>query len=974
MVRMNRSKSTNYLPLRCVPIRSWASQSIGDTLRRSISVVGLLIALGSISRANQENGSNEQIEFFEKRVRPILVERCYECHGAKEANGGLRLDHRDGLLLGGDSGAALVPNNPDASLIVRAVKYNDADLQMPPTGAIPATEIAVLEEWIRFGAVDPRESIPELENNKPTGMSIADGREFWSMRPLANPAIPKVQNVDWVQTPIDAFVLERLERLGIAPAPRASRRDLLRRITLDLIGVPPTLDELRALEVDLSEGAIERCVDRLLSSPQYGVRFGRHWLDVARYADSNGLDENIAYGNAWRYRDYVIDSFNADKPFNRFLEEQIAGDLLSDSNRETVTGTGFLVLGAKVLAEPDRDKLVMDTIDEQLDAIGKCFMGMTLGCVRCHDHKFDPIKQRDYYALAAIFKGTKTFGDSNFGAIKHWNEISYASAEEKASLNEVNAKIAEKQAAFNNAKSGAMQKLRERVRSQAALYLATASKLDSSATLNEWAEAGANHGLHPRVLAHCRKHLEFHTDDPLFEVWRDMASQGDIDTILCYYQSLFDAAQKAWAEAKNADPKVTALTDPMQERARIALSDVGGFLAIPAKMEHALDEETVENLHALATEARLIESSAPDETAVMGVSDRGVMDGIPIHIRGSHRNLGELVRRDFPEVMRAYGENPVFNRRSSGRLELARWLSSPNHPLTARVIVNRVWRWHFGRGLVPSTENFGRLGDRPSHPELLDFLARWFIESGWSIKELNRLIMSSSVYQMASQHEATEHAVSIDPENQSLWRFRTQRLSAEQIRDSILFVAGNLDLRLGGKSVPLRNRQFVFDHTSIDHTRYDSVRRTVYLPIIRNHLFSHLEQFDFPDPTMPGGDRQSTTVAPQALLLMNSEWVLDASEKLARACLESATTSESRLQWLYHQVLGREVSDSERNKSLSFVESLIAAGDSSPNIRASTPNEPLPTGGVPAADSLEQKAWGLLAQNLLICNEFFFAR
>ncbi|MFN7627382.1 MAG: DUF1549 domain-containing protein [Pirellula sp.] len=414
---MNRSKSTNYLPLRCVPIRSWASQSIGDTLRRSISVVGLLIALGSISRANQENGSNEQIEFFEKRVRPILVERCYECHGAKEANGGLRLDHRDGLLLGGDSGAALVPNNPDASLIIRAVKYNDADLQMPPTGAIPATEIAVLEEWIRFGAMDPRESIPELENNKPTGMSIADGREFWSMRPLANPAIPKVQNVDWVQTPIDAFVLERLERLGIAPAPRASRRDLLRRITLDLIGVPPTLDELRALEVDLSEGAIERCVDRLLSSPQYGVRFGRHWLDVARYADSNGLDENIAYGNAWRYRDYVIDSFNADKPFNRFLEEQIAGDLLSDSNRETVTGTGFLVLGAKVLAEPDRDKLVMDTIDEQLDAIGKCFMGMTLGCVRCHDHKFDPIKQRDYYALAAIFKGTKTFGDSNFGAI-----------------------------------------------------------------------------------------------------------------------------------------------------------------------------------------------------------------------------------------------------------------------------------------------------------------------------------------------------------------------------------------------------------------------------------------------------------------------------------------------------------------------------------------------------------------------------
>lgn len=974
MIRKSRSKSTTYLPVGCGPDLRWAIPSFCSFLRRSISIVCTVLVLGSIASANQETNSKEQFEFFEKRVRPILVERCYECHGAKEASGGLRLDHRDGLIVGGDSGAALVPNNPDASLMVRAVKYSDADLQMPPTGAIPATEIAVLEEWIRSGAADPRDSIPELENNKPTGMSIADGKEFWSMLPLSDPAIPQVRDADWVQSPIDAFVLERLERLGIAPAPRASRRDLLRRMTLDLTGVPPTMSELQALEADASEGSIERCIDRLLSSPQYGVRFGRHWLDVARYADSNGLDENIAYGNAWRYRDYVIDSFNGDKPFDRFLEEQIAGDLLPDASRETVTGTGFLVLGAKVLAEPDRDKLVMDTIDEQLDAIGKCFMGMTLGCVRCHDHKFDPIKQRDYYALAAIFKGTKTFGDSNFGAIKHWNEISYASPEEKASLTAVNAKIAEKQAAFNTAKSGAMQKLRERVRSQAALYLATAAKHDSSATLNEWALAGAKHGLHPRVLAHCRKHLEFHTEDPLFDAWRDFASQGDLDAILCHYESLFDATQRAWVEAKNTDPKVTGLSDPLQERARVALNDVGGFLAIPAKMEHALDEVTVENLHALATEARLIESSAPDETAVMGVSDRGVIEGIPIHIRGSHRNLGDVVRRDFPEVMRAYGENPVFNRRSSGRLELAKWLSNPNHPLTARVIVNRVWRWHFGRGLVSSTENFGRLGDRPSHPELLDFLARWFIESGWSVKELNRLIMSSSVYQMASQNEATEQAMAIDPENQSLWRFRTQRLSAEQIRDSILFVAGNLDLRLGGKSVPLRNRQFVFDHTSIDHTRYDSVRRTVYLPIIRNHLFSHLEQFDFPDPTMPGGDRQSTTVAPQSLLLMNSEWVLGASENLARACLESTTTPEGRLQWLYHQVLNREATDSERNNSLAFVDSLIATGDPSPNIAISSPNGPTPTTGVSAVASIEQKAWGLLAQNLLICNEFFFAR
>jgi hypothetical protein len=927
--------------------------------RTLLGLMWLACAASGVSMAQDEPISRDtaaaQTEFFEKKIRPILVERCYECHSGSESNGGLRLDDRQRVRRGGDTGPALVEGQPDASLMIRAVRYTNPDLQMPPSGRLPDDEIAALEQWVGSGAFDPRE--PTTDTPSPlTGMSIDEGRAFWSMLPLSDPAIPSVQQTDWVQNPIDAFVLSKLESHGLAPAPPASRRDWLRRLWLNLTGLPPTVEEWQSFEQDTAPGAFERVIDRCMSSPQYGVRFGRHWLDVARYADSNGLDENIAYGNAWRYRDYVIGSFNVDKPFDRFVEEQIAGDLLPDADRESTTGTGFLVLGAKVLAEPDREKLVMDTIDEQLDSIGKSFMGMTLGCARCHDHKFDPIKQRDYYAMAAIFKGTKTFGDTNFGAIKHWNEVSYANQDERAKLKEVDAEIAKKQGAFNSAKGAAMQQLRDRVRSQAAAYLAIAAQLPSEATLTQWREAGKADGLHPRVLSHCRRHLEFHREDPMFEAWRTMAAQGDIDGIRRHFESLFTSVQTAWDEAKKGDPNTTKLQDANLESVRLALQDPSGFLAIPAKMEHALDEETIAKLHALADEARIFESAASDATSVMGVADRDVVDSIPLHIRGNHRQLGERIEKGFPDVMRDPHRKPIFSRRGSGRIELARWLASPEHPLTARVIVNRVWRWHFGRGLVASTENFGKLGDHPSHPELLDYLARWFIESGWSIKELNRLILSSSTYQMQSQHETPERALQIDPENALLWRFRIQRMEAEQARDSILACAGVLDSQLGGKSVPLRNRQFVFDHTSIDHTRYESVRRTVFLPIIRNHLFSLLEQFDFPDPTMPGGDRQSTTVAPQALLLMNADWILDAASELAQRSEQAASLPIDRIDWLMMQTVGRPANEREREVYLQFV--------NAPTLPANI------AGGSPAAAS----RWELLAHNLLICNEFFYIK
>lgn len=912
-------------------------------------MVWAALAAGAVGVAQETPPRNalapEKLEFFESKVRPILVQRCYECHSGQESNGGLRLDYREGLLKGGDSGPALQADEPQGSLLLRAIRYQNADLQMPPSGKLDASEIEVLETWVAQGAFDPRADLPSGSSDKPQGMSIQDGRNFWSMMPLKPVEVPRAVDADWCRNPIDAFVLKELDSNGLRPSPESSRREILRRVTLGLIGLVPESQEYKAFEQDTAPEAYERQVDRLLSSEQYGVRFGRHWLDVARYSDSNGLDENIAYGNAWRYRDYVVEAFNSDKPFDRFIEEQIAGDLLPDADRQSKTATGFLVLGAKVLAEPDRDKLTMDTIDEQLDTIGKAFMGMTLGCARCHDHKFDPIKQRDYYALAAILKGTKTFGDSNFGAIKHWNEISYANPQEKEQLKAIDAQIAEKNGAWNKLKSEAIGKLREQVRKQAADYLAVASKLTSEATLNEWAQVGEELKLHPRVLANSRRYLDNHRQEPLFAKWHELAGHGDHQAIRDYYQELFERALGEWEKAKAADAQVKKLEDSTLEAARVALGDVGGFLAIPAKMEHALDQESLVKIHELAESARLFESAAPDETSVMGVADKGVVDGLAIHIRGSYRNLGDVVPRGFPEVMVSQGATPIFSRHSSGRLELARWLANATHPLTARVIVNRVWRWHFGRGLVESTENFGVLGDRPSHPELLDYLARWFIESGWSIKELNRLILTSATYRMSSVHPEAQSALAIDPENRLRWHYKLERMGAEPLRDSILQVAGRLDCQLGGKSVPLRNRQFVFDHTSIDHTKYDSIRRTVYLPIIRNHLYSLLEQFDFPDPTMPVGSRNTSMVSVQMLLLMNADWIIDSASLLARRSQEFSSEPSRRIDWLFETVLGRAPKEHEQRRFLDAISDGQASGED---------------------------LWVTLAHNLLICSEFIY--
>lgn len=767
------------------------------------------------------------LDFFEKKVRPILVERCYECHSAQsgKTKGNLAVDSKSALLQGGDNGPGLLAGNPDKSLIIEAIRYKNRDMQMPPKSALPAAELKVLEEWVRRGAPDPR---TQVVAQGPRKIDVEKGRQHWAFRPIAKVAPPRQDG-----HPVDAFVETKLASKNMRLSAPAKPADLIRRMSFDLTGLPPTPQEVAQFEREMAahpQTAVRAQIDRLLASPHYGEKWGRHWLDIARYADSNGLDENVALGSAWRYRDYVVKSFNQDKPFDRFLIEQIAGDLLPASSlaerHEHATATAFLNLGAKVLAEADKEKLVMDVVDEQIETMGKAFLGMTLGCVRCHDHKFDPVSHEDYYALAAIFKSTRSFTDEKNGAISFWQETPIGGLDEFAAV-----KSAE------------------------------------------------------RALADKKKEL----------------------------------SQAQTAAKKTPTPEAKA------------------------------------KVEALMTELDDVEKSLPDLPTVVGVQDSTeIRTTLPVHIRGSHLTLGKPVNRGFPKVMQASLEPQAgFPKANSGRLELARWMARPEHPLTARVIANRVWTWHFGQGLARTPDNFGLLGDAPTHPELLDWLATWLPANGWSLKDLHRLILTSATYQ-----QAIGPSVESDPENRLLHHFPVRRLQAEEIRDALLSVAGELDLQMGGKTVPLRNRQFVFNHTSKDATKYDSPRRALYLPIIRNNLYDLFQQFDYPDPAVSTGQRNSTIVSPQALQLMNSPLATQSARGFASRILKADTGIEARVKRAIRLAFSREAVSDDMAQAQNF----LTAADA------------MLASDVEDAAARERQCWDLYCQSLMMANEFIYLK
>ncbi|MBI3875510.1 MAG: PSD1 domain-containing protein [Verrucomicrobia bacterium] len=789
----------------------------------------------------------QDYEFFEKRIRPVLVEHCYECHsaGAKKLKGGFKLDTRDGLLKGGDSGPVLAPGEPDKSKLIRGVRYTDSEFQMPPKSKLPDALIKDLEAWVKMGAPDPR--VGAVAATAPRPVDIVAGRNFWAFQPVKDPPVPKVKNKSWPKNSLDHFVLAKLEEKGLKPAPPADKRALIRRATFDLTGPPPTPEEIEAFLADNSPNAFSTVVERLLASPRYGERWGRHWLDVARYADSNGLDENVAHGNAWRYRDYVVNAFNRDKPYDKFLIEQIAGDLLPATDNvavqhERLTALGFLAIGPKVLAEPDKVKLEMDLIDEQIDTLGRAVMAMTLGCARCHSHKFDPLPTEDYYGLVAIFKSTQT--------------------------------------------------------------------MDDLKTIAKWHE-------------------------PLVAMPEDFKVKENFD--------------KLFAERK------LAITNFIASANQTLLATLNTN-ALPKNLESQYPKNTIAELKKLRDELTKLEKDAPELPSTMGVTEAtNVLKAFPVFIRGNHLTPGKEVPRRFPQVMGAGDE--MFSEKQSGRLELARWLASPEHPLTARVMANRIWRWHFGQGIVPTPDNFGQLGERPANQPLLDWLTHRFIAGGWSVKEMHRLILSSAAYQMSSSPIDAGKAARLDHDGRLLSHFSTRRLEAEEIRDSLLFVSGLLDCTMGGKTIPQKNREFVFNHTSKDETGYNSHRRSLYMPVIRNNVYPVFELFDFPDPAQEVGSRPTTTVPSQALFFMNSTLMRDAATKLANDLLADTTLDDAqRIARLYANAFCRPAVREEVAKALAFV----------------ARSEQLLEGKCTEAKARRSQAWGALCQAVLSANEFVY--
>ena len=953
----------------------------------------LVLAAGVAAPARGQEVPPEDLDHFESKIRPVLAERCYQCHGGDPERifGGLVLVDAAGVRAGGDSGAVVVPGSPDDSLLIDVIRY-DGPIRMPPDGRLPAAVVADFERWVARGAVDPRVSdVPVVAARSDSGgaYDFGPGREHWAFRPMARPEPPAVGDAAWALNAIDRFVLARLEAEGLAPVAPAGKRQLLRRVTFDLTGLPPTPAEVDAFLADESPGAYERVVDRLLASPRYGERWGRHWLDVARYADSNGLDENIAHPNAFRYRDWVIDAFNADKPYDRFVQEQIAGDLLPatrDAERfENLAGTGFLTLGAKVLAEQDVDKMVIDIVDEQVNVIGRAFLAEPVGCARCHDHKFDPIPTADYYALAGILRSTTTMVGEN--RVGRWVERPLADEETVARYEAAQELVEEAQEAVDDLVDAQNELLRRPRRQALAAYLLAAEEAyptwgDDEASqrrgTEEIARIASRGGLEAAVVQRwVRAFFRYREGPPVqgdgpnpsvvFQIWNAYAAAPaeryeevteelraliasekvliapltrslvrgpaprSLEEVAWRYAGLFAVIEIAWdqhlqrlglEDEEELTPADFRLPREQEELRRLVYD---GRLCILC-----LDQEAEETLYAgeavsdLARLRAVVEerkaASPPEPPYAMSVEEGEVVD-LPVHIRGSHLNLADTPQpRGFLRVTDHIVPPPPIPAGASGRLELARWITHPEHPLTARVMANRIWHWHFGRGLVDTPSNFGATGSTPTHPELLDWLARRLVDGGWSVKALHREILLSSTYRLGAGYDESNAAV--DPDNRLHWRMNRRRLEVEPIRDSLLQLAGTLDLTMGGRVDEYDQRGYVFSegNTFGRFDFYGAPRRSVYMPVVRNAIYEIFAGFDFGNASDSVGARPVTVVPSQALLMMNSAFVEERAGEFAGRLLTMQVESDAaRVERAFVEAYGRPATEVEIEESLAFL-------------------------------------------------------
>ena len=946
--------------------------------RISFLMATFVLGLGAIASSRVQADEPTDVEFFEKRIRPILVERCESCHSTKtgKTSGGLALDSRDGWKKGGDSGTAITPGVPDESLLVRAVRYDADGPRMPPKekgGKLSDAEVATIVEWVQRGAPDTRTAA-----SRSLGMTPDEAKHWWSFQPVKDSTPPTVNNDAMIQNDVDRYIQAELAKHGMTLSARAAKQTLLRRATLDLTGLPPTIDEMRRFLDDMRPDAFDKVVDRLLNSPAYGQRWARHWLDVARYADYYDANPQSRTAiceltEAWRYRDWVIDSFNRDLPYDEFIRLQISGDTTpnpdgSEIYPDGLIATTFLSNGVWDRGDADKEKIISDMADDNIDTIGKAFLGLTLGCARCHDHKFDPISTEDYYGLAGIFYSSHILEDLGAkGAEYVMNRVPLVPQSVLAKRKEHETRLNETQRQID------LHDQRHRYRelmtggaalipidvltgpaSSAAILLDGVIKVDGLSEKDSYTvKAVAPSGTPIRFIR-----LETLTDPGLpsngpgrlgggnFVVNRFIAlvrpsGSTAVPTNIQWKTAKCDFEQNGFAVAGAIDdkPQTGWAVDPFAGRDHVAVFELADGNEIPAGAEltfiidqsHSAkqplgkfrlsvmeavatlpDTEPDERTSLVATRDDLKSELAIPIPLAMATTEGGMKGGlfpniqdVPIHIRGSYNRLGTVVPRRMPQFLAGDVQAPIVN--GSGRRELARWVSSKDNPLTARVIVNRIWQWHFGEGLVRTPSNFGKLGEIPTHPELLDWLSSRFIEQGWSIKSLHKLIMRSAAYQQMSQ--VPLDVVARDPENRRLGRFSPRRLEAETIRDAILATAGQLDPTNGGPAV--------------DH--FTSNRRSLYVQTARWDRSSYATLFDAANPDSSTEKRTVSIVAPQALLFLNHEFIYSQAKHLKTRLFQDAPDDETaRIRHAYELLFGRKVTDQE----LAIAKNLIDAGGS----------------------------------------------
>lgn len=877
----------------------------------SVLILGTSVSFGQRDSSNTlqtaKPGSVEEAD-FEKRVRPLLYKHCVPCHNEQTQLGGIRLDTAAGMS------KIVRAGDPIASHLIEVVRYTGKH-KMPPSGKLAATDIAVLTQWVGSGAQWPAalKRIPASSNH-------------WSFIAPVRFLAPKVNGAT---TNIDAFIRQPVLRAGLKPGRPADRKTLIRRAYFDLIGLPPTPSDVQSFVNDTRPGAFALLIDVLLAKPSFGERWGRHWLDVARYADSNGLDENLAHGSAYYYRDWVVKAINQDLPYDRFVQYQIAGDLLpyvtTEQRGDQITATAFLSLGPKVLAEQDKPKMVMDIIDEQIEVVSKSVMGVTIACARCHDHKFDPISTMDYYALAGIFKSTKTMENLSF--VSAWNERAIERWDGKltavaydASLAPLNERLKRVKKDINAALAGA------------GVSLTTATDfVTGNVAKNAFGPGSINSESSPANIVY--KIVVPVTGK--YQMSAEYASEESRSVIIeiSGKAALTDVAKKVTGGYRD-DKKVWEMLGMVTLQAgenKVVIRRNG---AIPHFFAFVFLPESASSIATLQTDLAKVEgeiaalaATRPAQIMVMAVDEDKPTD-VRVHIRGDTLALGDLSPRGFPGALCGGTFQPLSDVTKSGRLALAQWMTRPNHPLTSRVMVDRIWRHLFGQGLTTTPDNWGIRGEKPINPKLLDTLAVTFaVDDNWSVKKFIKRVMLTDTYAQSSVGYVPLPKVKpkqadpmiVDPANTLLWRANRRRLDAEPLRDAMLFVSGKLDTKFGGTLLTSKNRDYITNDQSGDTARYDAPRRTLYLPVIRNAVYDYLQAFDFGDPSMVISSRTPTTVAPQALYMMNSPMVMDFAQSFATKVLQvKGITDEARRGRALFDAFGRPASQTEAAIGRSF--------------------------------------------------------